>query len=163
MWYSRLRAAVQARDNIKSDIVIIARTDARQKYGFDEAIERLKEAVKIGVDVAFLEALQSKEECKKVCDIMGDTPVLFNQVFGGASPDLTVEEAKELGFRLMIFPGVCLEAAVSAFKQSLASLKLEGKQNNSNFAGVRDAFKLCGLDDAIAIDKKAGGKAYQDV
>ena len=94
---------------------------------------------------------------------MGDTPVLFNQVFGGASPDLTVEEAKSLGFRMIIFPGLCLEAVVAGAKKSLAILKSEGRQDNSSFAGVRDAFKLCGLDYAIDVDKRAGGKAYDSV
>ena len=65
IYYSRLRAAVYTRDQLQSDMMIIARTDAAQKYGFDEAIERLNEAVKIGVDIVFFEALKSKEEAIK--------------------------------------------------------------------------------------------------
>jgi 2-methylisocitrate lyase-like PEP mutase family enzyme len=41
---SRIRAAKAARDNIDSDIVIIARTDALQSLGYKEAIRRLKAA-----------------------------------------------------------------------------------------------------------------------
>jgi 2-methylisocitrate lyase-like PEP mutase family enzyme len=65
---------------MNSDIIIIARADSRQTLRFDEAIERLKEAKKIGADIVILEAIQSREECKKVCEIMGDTPVLFSMV-----------------------------------------------------------------------------------
>lgn len=146
-----------------SDIVIIGRTDSRQKLGFDEAIERLKEAVKIGVDVAFLEAIHSKEECKKVCEIMGDTPVLFNMVPGAGSPDLTVEEAKELGFRIIIFPGVCSSKVLSSVKESLGLLKLSGKEEPYNSGGVQELFMTCGLGDCIEIDRMAGGKAYEGV
>jgi hypothetical protein len=56
--------------------------------------------------ILILEAIQWRDECKKVCEIMGDTPVLFNMVPGAGSPDLAFEEAGGLGFRLTIFPGV---------------------------------------------------------
>ena len=51
----RIFAAAQARQRLASDIVIIARTDALQTHGFDEAIKRLKAAVAAGADIAFLE------------------------------------------------------------------------------------------------------------
>lgn len=55
---SRIRAAVAARDSAPGcDIVLVARTDAAQTYGMDESIHRLKEAIKAGVDVAFLEGV----------------------------------------------------------------------------------------------------------
>jgi 2-methylisocitrate lyase-like PEP mutase family enzyme len=145
-------------------MMIIARTDARQKYGFDEAIERLKEAVKIGVDIVFFEALQSKEEAKKVCQTMGDVPVLLNVVPGGATPDMTVEEAKEIGFRIMIFPGICLAAVATSVGRALDELQGEREAPQSNgHTGVKSLFNLCGLQDCIELDKRAGGKAYADV
>lgn len=164
IYYSRLRAAVHARDQLGSDMMLIARTDARQKYGFDEAIERLKEAVIIGVDIVFFEALQSKEEAKKVCHIMGDVPVLLNMVPGGTTPDMTVEEAKEVGFRIMIFPGICLAAMATSVGMALDELKGEpGAPQTNGHGGVKSLFNLCGLQDCIELDKRAGGKAYADV
>jgi 2-methylisocitrate lyase-like PEP mutase family enzyme len=145
-------------------MMIIARTDARQKNGFDEAIERLKEAVKIGVDIVFFEALQSKEEAKKVCQIMGDVPVLLNMVPGGTTPDITVEEAKEIGFRIMIFPGICLAAVATSVGRALDELQGErGAPQSNGHTGVKSLFNLCGLQDCIELDKRAGGKAYADV
>ena len=58
-YYSRLRAAVTARNDLGSDMLIIARTDAKQTYGFDEALQRLQDAVEIGVDIVFFEAISS--------------------------------------------------------------------------------------------------------
>jgi 2-methylisocitrate lyase-like PEP mutase family enzyme len=75
---------------MNSDILIIARTDPRQRLSFEEA-------KKIGADIMILEAIHSREECKKVCEIMGDTRVLFNMVPGAGSPDLTVEETRNWG------------------------------------------------------------------
>lgn len=66
-YVSRIRAAVLTREKIGSDIVIIARTDALQQIGLDDAIQRLKAAVAAGADVAFLEAATKREECEKLC------------------------------------------------------------------------------------------------
>lgn len=163
-YYSRLRAAVTARNEIGSDMLIIARTDARQSYGFDEAIERLQEAVKIGVDVVFFEAMQSKEEAKRVVEIMGSTPCLLNMVPGGSTPSMTVNEAKEVGFRIMIFPGLSLGAAMNGIKNELEHLKTHGTTSDiAGGRGVKEGFNLCGLQECIELDKAAGGKSYATV
>jgi 2-methylisocitrate lyase-like PEP mutase family enzyme len=148
---------------MNSDIIIIARADSRQTLRFDEAIERLKEAKKIGADIVILEAIQSREECKKVCEIMGDTPVLFSMVPGAGLPDLTVEEAKELDFRLIIFPGVCLSMVLNSCKESLALLEEKGGEEVRGVGGVKQLFTICGLDITAGIGRKARGKAYENV
>ncbi|KAI1628923.1 oxaloacetase-like protein [Exophiala viscosa] len=164
VYYSRLRAAVAARDALQSDIVIIARTDSLQTYGFEEAIGRLQEAVKIGVDVVFLEALRSKEEMAKVCKIMGDIPVLLNVVPNGVTPELSIEEARQIGFRIMIFPGVCLGPVVKTVAHELGVLQKTGKISPSDASNSpKEVFNLCGLQECIKIDQEAGGKAYATV
>ncbi len=152
-----------ARDQLQSDMLIIARTDARQTYGFDEAIERLQEAVKIGVDIAFLEALQTKEEMEKVCKIMGDTPVLLNVVPGGVTPEYTIEEATKMGFRIIIYPGLCITPVLDSVTAALKTLQKTGKASSSSMSGVKEAFNLCGLQECIDIDKEAGGQSYATV
>ena len=164
IYFSRLRAAVAARDQLESDMLIIARTDARQTYGFDEAVERLQEAVKIGVDIVFLEALQTKEEMESVCKIMGDTPVLLNVVPGGVTPEYTIEEASKMGFRVIIYPGLCIGPVLESVSQELKTLQTTGKGSaRSSAGGVKEAFNLCGLQECIEIDRDAGGKAYATV
>ncbi|KIW49928.1 hypothetical protein PV05_11561 [Exophiala xenobiotica] len=164
IYYSRLRAAVAARDALQSDIVIIARTDSLQTYGFEEAIERLQEAVKIGVDVVFLEALRTKEQMEKVCKIMGDTPILLNVVPNGVTPELSIEEARQIGFRIMIYPGVCLRPVVKTIAHELQFLQKTGKASSSDSSNSpKEVFNLCGLQECMEIDQKAGGKAYSTV
>ena len=107
-WYSRLRAALNARQESSSDIVIIARSDARQQLGFDEMIERFKGAIEIGVDVVFPEALQSREEARRACQALSPTLVLLNMVSNGATPELSADEAYDMGFKMIIFPSVGL-------------------------------------------------------
>jgi 2-methylisocitrate lyase-like PEP mutase family enzyme len=161
VFFSRIRAAANERHKIQSDILIIARTDSRQGQGFDEAIGRLKGAVEAGADAVFLEALTTKEECRKTCEMMGDVPVLLNMVPKGVTPEMSVEEAKALGFRIMIFPGASIGAVLSGVQRSLESLKHTGTLKDEGEGGVRTAFNLCGLRECIEIDKLAGGKSLE--
>lgn len=162
IFYSRIRSAVATRDAIKSDMLIIARTDARQSYGFDEAYERLAEAVRIGADVAFLEALQSQEEMDKVCKLMGKTPVLLNVVPGGVTPALSADEAKKTGFRIVIHPGLCIGPIIDSVGREIKHLLSTGKASDPSAAGrAKDAFMMCGLQECMDLDKHAGGNAYK--
>ena len=165
-YYARLTAAVHARDSIGSDMLIIARTDAKQTYGFDEAMERLSKAVEIGVDVVFFEALGSEEEARKVCEVFKktNTPVLLNMVPGGVTPNMTAKQAKDIGFRLMIVPGLCIGPVIRAVTAEMEHLKEKGSVSELNGSeGVVRGFKLCGLDECMQIDQRAGGKAYDTV
>lgn len=67
---ARIKAAVAARQRLDSDIVIIARSDALQGHGFDEAVSRLKAAVAAGADVALLEGPRSVEEMRDFVEVM---------------------------------------------------------------------------------------------
>lgn len=163
VYYSRLRAAVAARDAMGSDMLIIARTDARAgEGGFDEAVARLRGAVECGVDVLFLEALKSNEEAKLACETFSGSSLLLNMVPGGVTPTTTVRQAKDLGFRIIIFPCACLEAVVQSVTNDLKALR-EDDVINDKPVGIRRMFEICGLNEAMDIDKKAGGKAYDNV
>ena len=167
VYYSRIRAAVLAREEMRlstgGDIVIIARTDALQSLGCDVAVKRLRESIKLGADVAFLEGPTSVEQCRQVCAELAPTPVLLNMVPGGVTPDLTNAEAKEIGYRVMIYPGLALSAVYESVRTACRGLKQEGKVNLSEQerkAGVKGIFGVCGLSECMEFDKKAGGKAY---
>lgn len=176
-----------ARDQLQSDIMIIARTDAKQTYGFDEAMERLNQAVKIGVDAVFFEALASEEEARKVCEVMRETntpvgtlseicllavyelelmpkQVLLNMVPRGVTPNFTAQQARDVGFRIMIVPGVAIGPVIRSVTAELEHLKKEGTVSQENDReGVVKGFNICGLQECIEIDQKAGGKAYDSV
>ncbi|KAF2120215.1 Pyruvate/Phosphoenolpyruvate kinase-like domain-containing protein [Lophiotrema nucula] len=145
---SRIRAASQAREKIGSDIVIIARTDALQTSGFDEAVKRLKAAVNCGADVAFLEGLTSKEEGRKICEVMAHTPVLLNMVEHGATPSLTPQEAQALGFRIIIFPFTTIAPAYYAIRKTLEGLQETGLTGLQTEFTPWKLFETVGLKDS---------------
>lgn len=93
----KYRAAVDVRDELDPDFVIMARTDARGAVGggLDEAIRRAKAYVNAGVDMIYCEALRSRDEIKQVRKALGDCWLKITE--GGINPPLTLEEMKELG------------------------------------------------------------------
>ncbi|KAF2761332.1 Phosphoenolpyruvate/pyruvate domain-containing protein [Pseudovirgaria hyperparasitica] len=159
---SRIKAAVEARTRAQSDIIIIARTDALAGPGFDEAIERLRAAIGAGADVAFLEGIRNEAQATAVCEIMGETPMLLNLVPGGLTPNWSMRQAQDLGFRMTIVPLMLLEASQKASTEALKALKSDGKVNYGE-KGPRGLSELCGLKDAMKIDEISGGKALGSI
>lgn len=87
--------------------------------------------------------------------------MLLNVVPGGVTPDMSVQEASELGFRVVIFPMACMDAVIDECGKRLARLKETGESGGG--PGVKRAFNLCGLQECMEIDRLAGGKAYDTV
>ncbi len=166
VYLSRIRAAVNARKQSGGDIVIIARTDALQSLGYDEAVKRLKSAISLGADVAFLEGVTSKEMAKQACKDLAPTPVLLNNVGGGVTPHFSVQEAQETGFKIVIFPGLSLGSVYLGVKATAEELKATGdvakakaREDAIGF-GPKQFFEVCGLKEAIEFDLAAGGTMY---
>lgn len=158
---ARIRAAVQARRRIGSDIVIIARTDALQGLGYDAAIARLKLAWDAGADVGFLEGMTSVEMMRQAISDMEGWPMLLNMVEGGVTPSVSVDEAREMGFRLIIHPFAALAHAYTAIEAGLRGLKDTGKMDHAEKITPQFVFRVCGLDESLEVDKQAGGKAFE--
>ena len=158
---SRIWGPVQARKGIGSDIVIIARTDALQSYGYDEAISRLRLAQAAGADVAFPEGITSREEAHKAVKDFASMPCLLNMVEYGATPSIPADEAKEMGFKIIIFPFAAFAPAYSAIKTSMEKLKTNGNIGSAKETTPQALFRICGVEEDMRIDAQAGGGSYQ--
>ena len=72
---TRIKAAVNAREDLHSDIVIIARSDCADTYGLATAIDRVRKALSLGADVGFLEGLQTEDDARQVIAALAPHPV----------------------------------------------------------------------------------------
>jgi 2-methylisocitrate lyase-like PEP mutase family enzyme len=117
----KVRAAVQARGC--SDLVLIARSDARADEGLDSAIERVASYREAGADIVFIDALQSEEEIIAVGEALPDTPKVINWVEGGRTPLMDPDRLRELEFRIMFCSLATLLAATSAIQTRLQTLR----------------------------------------
>ena len=117
---AKIRAAVAARRD--PDFVIIARTDARAVAGLDEAVARANLAMQAGADLAFVEAPQTQEEIAAVPRLV-QGPCLLNVVRGGKTPEINLDDAGAMGYRVAIIPGLLLKTVLGACDAALAELK----------------------------------------
>ncbi|KWV57688.1 carboxyvinyl-carboxyphosphonate phosphorylmutase [Bradyrhizobium macuxiense] len=120
----KIRAAKSAKAN--PNFTIIARTDARAVVGFDEAVRRANAALDAGADVAFIEAPQTLEEVRAVPKLVKG-PCLLNVVWKGKTPEVTISDARAMGFRIMIFPGMLFKAVIGTCDDVLAGLRSQDK------------------------------------
>lgn len=74
----RIKAAVDAREESGSDIVIVARTDSFQALSFDESLWRSRAFADAGADVLFIDALASREEMKAFCGVSPLVPKMVS-------------------------------------------------------------------------------------
>src|SRR3977135_1063844 len=115
-YVAKIRAAVSAKRD--PNFLIIARTDSRAVLGFEEAIRRANAAIEAGADMAFVEAPQTLEEVAAVPKLVKG-PCLFNNVWRGKSPDIAFDEARKMGYRLVIVPGMLFKAVIGACDATL--------------------------------------------
>ncbi len=116
----KLKAAIEARRN--KEFVIVARTDAIEPLGLDEAIRRGQEYRKVGADAVFIEAPRTVEDLKKIAKSV-NAPLVANMMEGGKTPLLSAEELRKIGFRLVVFPLSALFAATYAIREVFQTLK----------------------------------------
>ena len=182
-YLSRIRAAHAARVKLQSDFVLIARTDALQTLGYDECISRLRAARDEGADVGQLEGFATKSQAAQAVKdrtlspyaslihpydallltlymTVAPWPLLLNSVENGKSPVITVDEAREMGFRIIIFSFATLAPAYAAIRQTLSLLKTKGIVGTPEDITPVKLFQVCGLKDSMEVDMKAGGSSF---
>ncbi|KAL5703052.1 hypothetical protein ACHQM5_028193 [Ranunculus cassubicifolius] len=76
----RIKAAVDARKESGSDIVIVARTDSRQAISLEESLWRSRAFGDAGADVLFIDALASKEEMRAFCEVFPLLPKMVRSI-----------------------------------------------------------------------------------
>ncbi|BAT82951.1 hypothetical protein VIGAN_04003800 [Vigna angularis var. angularis] len=120
----KIKAAVDARREGGCDIVIVARTDARQAVSLDEALVRSRAFADAGADVLFIDALASREEMKAFCDVSPLVPKMANMLEGGGkTPILNPMELEEIGFKIVAYPLSLIGVSIRAMQDSLIAIK----------------------------------------
>jgi 2-methylisocitrate lyase-like PEP mutase family enzyme len=119
----RLKAAVAARG--KDPLVLIARTDAIQSEGVEEAIRRANLYLEAGVDLVFVDGI------KKIADVEAVSkgvpgPKVVSIVDGNETVALTANDLQDLGFNVAFYALSALFSATKAVRDTLAVIKSEG-------------------------------------
>jgi methylisocitrate lyase len=123
----RIKAAAEARKD--PDFLIMARTDALSNEGLDGAIKRIRRYIDAGANAVFPEAFTSLKEYKAVTDNVS-VPVLANITEFGKTPLFTLEELKEAGVSMVLYPLTVFRAMNKAAERVYSTLREKGTQKS---------------------------------
>lgn len=150
---AKIRAASDARYD--TDLVIIARTDARGVTNIDDALDRAKRYVDAGADWIFPEALADRDEFDRFAREV-EAPLLANMTEFGKSPLLTLNELADLGYSGVLYPVTLMRVAMKAIEAALAMISIEGTQTELlDLMQTREQlYELLGYDDFEQRDRE---------
>ena len=156
-YIQKIHAAVEARDG--RDFFIVARTDAEQVHGLDEAIARVEAARDAGADASFVEAPGNWEQLAEIGK-RSPAPNVANMIEGGKTPVLPKQELSDMGFHLILYPLAGLYAAANAVEAIYRKLKNDETTlgEEDRLMGFGDFNKLIGVEDKYTMAKRFGVK-----
>lgn len=155
-YVAKIRAAADARTD--PDFMIIARTDSRAVVDLDEAVRRANMALEAGADMAFIEAPHTLDEVRAVPKLV-DGPCLLNVVPKGKTPDVPMDEAEAMGYKLAIVPTLLFSGVIGLCEQLLKHLKDTNEMPATpGDLSAHDAFRRFGADEWDELRGKYGGE-----
>ena len=159
----RIKAAVDARDD---DFTIIARTDAFAVEGLEKSIDRARTYIDSGADIIFAEALTDLDQYKTFTDSI-NAPVLANLTEFGMTPLYTVEEMRDAGVKIILYPLSAARSMADAAMKKYEAIKQDGTQKKQieNMQTRTDLYKTLNyeayeakVDKVLGINKKQRDK-----
>src|ERR1700761_3298696 len=99
----KIKAAVSARDG--NDFFILARTDAIDPEGLDNAIDRAKAYLDAGADGVYLEGPKTIADLEKIGAAFKQVPLATSVLEnGGKTPWLSPKDLGDMGYSMILYP-----------------------------------------------------------
>ena len=108
---------------------LIARTDAVAVEGLDSAISRSKAYVEAGADAIFAEAIRTLDDYKKFTSQI-KVPVLANITEFGLTPLFSLQELRDAGIAMALYPLSAFRAMNKAAERVYEVIRKEGSQKS---------------------------------
>ena len=123
---ARVQAALSGKP--EPDFLIMARTDAVAVEGLRAAIDRAQAYVAAGADLIFAEALRSLEDCREFTREV-KVPVLVNLTEFGITPYFTLDEMRNAGVAMLLYPLSASRASAAAALDVYQAIRRDGTQS----------------------------------
>jgi 2-methylisocitrate lyase-like PEP mutase family enzyme len=148
---AKIRAAAQSK--MKPDTFILARTDARDVHGLDEAFRRADRYLTAGADGIFIESPHDVGELELIGKKF-DVPQMANMLEGGRTPILTPAELAEFGFEIAIYGISLLMHSVHTMQGVLAKLARGDLSFIGQGVGFEEYKTIVGFDDWAKVEDR---------
>lgn len=143
----RISAAVSARQQPGSEMLIIGRTDALQTEGLEAALNRARRYRDLGADLAFVDGVKTRKEVEGIARGL-EGPKVVSLVDGTDAASLSRAELMEMGFQIALYAVTTLFAAGAAIREALAHLSRAG--TSDGLAGQMTYAEFC---DAVDLSR----------
>jgi 2-methylisocitrate lyase-like PEP mutase family enzyme len=150
----RIRAAAENRRDPRT--FIIARTDAREVVGLDEALRRGERYARAGADGLFIEAPESVAEMERIGRELAGVPQMANMLEGGRTPILKPAQLEELGFRIVIYGISLLMRITRTMQDALADIASGELKLVGTGVGFEEYKTIVGFPHWAAIEARYG-------
>jgi 2-methylisocitrate lyase-like PEP mutase family enzyme len=149
----KLQAAIDTKRN--RDFFIVARTDARQALGLNEAITRGIAFKKAGADAVFIEAPETKEEMLEIARCV-PPPLVANMLERGVTPLMGPRELRDLGFDLVVWPLAPLYSVAKSLNEVYTTLRRDGTTVDilDRLMPFDEFNRIVGLEEKYQLDEK---------
>lgn len=123
----RIKAAVDAK--VSDDFTVMARTDAIASEGLEAALERAHAYVAAGADMLFPEAVGDLDTYRRFTEATG-VPVLANITEFGHTPLFTIDELRDAGVAIALYPLSAFRAMNKAAERVYDVIRTLGTQRD---------------------------------
>ena len=123
----RVKAAIDARTD--ADFFVIARTDAIAVDGVEAAIARARACLEAGADAVFAEAAHDLATYRRFAAAVG-APLLANITEFGQTPLFALDELREAGVAMALYPLSAFRAMNQAAEAVYTAIRRNGHQRN---------------------------------
>lgn len=147
----KVKAALDAR----TDMLVIARTDAVGVEGLASAIDRAEAYLEAGADMIFIEGPRSLADTQTVADrFAARVPLVHNLVEGGVSATGSGTVLDQMGFGLALHPLLLMHGFARYAPGWLAHLKAERSTAGMDIGTLADMNRITGAAALIEQGRK---------
>jgi 2-methylisocitrate lyase-like PEP mutase family enzyme len=152
----KIKAAVTARDG--NDFFILARTDAIDPEGLDNAMDRAKQYLDAGADGIYLEGPKTVEDLENIGKTFKGVPLATSILEeGGKTPWLSPKELGSMGYSMILYPTTVIFQVVHTIQRALDHLK-QGKPIHGSSVNMDEFMQIVDLPYWKSIEEKFEGK-----
>jgi 2-methylisocitrate lyase-like PEP mutase family enzyme len=153
----KIRAAVAARDG--NEFFILARTDAIDPEGLDNAIDRAKSYLDAGADGVYLEGPKTIDHLEKIGRELKGVPLATSILEeGGKTPWVSPKELGDMGYSMILYPTTVIFQVVHTIQKALNNLKQGKKITGNNAVDMDEFMQIVDLPFWAKIEEKFEGK-----
>jgi 2-methylisocitrate lyase-like PEP mutase family enzyme len=152
----KIKAAITARDG--NEFFILARTDAIDPEGLDNAIERAKQYLDAGADGIYLEGPKTMEQLEKIGNTFKGVPLATSILEdGGQTPWLSPKQLGDMGFSMVLYPTTVIFQVAYTIQRALSHLK-KGKPIHGESVNMDEFMQIVDMPYWKKIEEKFEGK-----